>query len=474
MQPVLNHAVFFLCLAGIASAFGAPAEVSAPGANASSPWLAVVGNIAHAAWAECGAENCSVMYANTTSGGDMHPIEIAASESAPQVRIASDAGGNLAIVWKAQTAFYYSISTDRGLFWSPAAQIPGTEAADGPFDFAAGANGTAALVWVSGGNLSLSKFIGGTWKDPGVLDYGTAGQPRIAANPKGGYGIVWTNGSSGEIQFMDTPSGREYDVSNTVGNSEAPDIAFDTSGTAHIAWRDANDTSGSLPGQWDVWYAQFSCTCSGIKEKKDISNTPGSASYAPVISADQHDNIHAIWADNATGTLSLFYSKSSDGGAGWSSPLPVQWTADSPEAPFIAADGEGRPHILWEATTPSGHALMHAGWNGSAWVGGENISTSASPIDYSAAIDGMNRLHTLFAAGGKVYYALDQGFGRSEERQLRLAVAAEGCIGQPLAIRATDESGNPIANVFIHSGIFNNVVNPCFGAVLICHQRNIS
>ena len=423
----------------IASAFTVPLQISGTGENASGISLAVTsGGVAHAAW----LWNGSVQYADSAGGAwGRAAVYESANLSAPA--LAADSSGRLLLLFPSTGETHAFYSADGGRAWEEQPPLDGDCSAVASV---AGSNGTIGAIGMLGGSLLFARFTFGVQSGVMLLDSsGRAAQARIAANPLGGFGVVWANGSNSEIYFADTRTGSIAIISDTIGSSESPDIAFDSAGTAHIVWRDANDTSGTEPGRWDIWYAQYACSCSGVKEKKDISLTPGSESGSPRIAIDPQDGIHVAWDEGWPGARSLLYSKSPDGGLTWGGPIVIPGSQPLPSSPLILADGNGRLHTFWVYG-----GLWHSAWNGTDWLqAGEIPSPASAPSEYLAAIDSENRVHAVFLANGTVYYSSDSVFGRNTTRQLRLELPASGCAGAQLAITVRDEADSPAQNALV-------------------------
>lgn len=440
----------------LAQAFSSAEAISATGENATAPAIAFHGNgPAHMAWiSQAGNESSwALMYSNDGLNGWADGVRLA-NLSAPALspRIFADETGGISIVFSDAGGIYCIHSADSGFTWGRQTQV---SAESNGFGAAQGERGKVGVVWTSGANTHMSELAGCVKTSAHVfMTFGGAhATPRIAANPKGGYGFVWLDNTTKEIMFAPSMSAKYYTVSNTIGNSGDPQIAYDSAGTAHIVWRDAGEQSGSSEGDWDIWHAEYSSEEMGAA--KPIARTTGFPSWEPRIAISPRDIPYVLWVDGAPGSQSLVYSSSSDGGESWGQWSEVSGAANSPKNPLLIIDGNSRLHFFWESAGSS-NALWHAGWNGTAWAGAGMVSNgSKMPFMYDVALDQMNRLHLAFSTGATAYEAFNPGFGRNMTMQLRLEIPQSACAGEPFTASVTDESGSPVANVEVSLSHYN-------------------
>src|SRR5690348_4653848 len=100
-------------------------------------------------------------------------------------------------------------------------------------------------------------------------------------------------------------------ISNNTGNSLRPRIAVDSTGNINVVWFD--DT----PGHFDVFFSRSADGGATFSTPKNLSNDPAGASV-PLIAVDSSGNINVVW--NGNGNSGIFFSRSSDGGATFSAP----------------------------------------------------------------------------------------------------------------------------------------------------------
>ena len=59
-----------------------------------------------------------------------------------------------------------------------------------------------------------------------------------------------------------------------------------------------------------------------------------------------------VWQDNFPGNLEIYYGKSADGGANWTTGQRLTWTAEHSSGPAIGVDSNHTVHIVWDDTPP--------------------------------------------------------------------------------------------------------------------------
>lgn len=451
--------LFLVCLSGIAFAFGGAVNVSNSSGDSLDPQIAVTSdNVAHVVWTERSAGSV-IMYANDSRGRWNAPVSLSgAANHSLFPRIVAGPNEGLVVVWEEYDAtpqhLLYATSADEGRTWSAAAGVPGAEMNGQEYELAADGD-AIGLVWVNNGSVYFATCSGGGWGSVLTLDNATgAGQPAIAANPLGGFGVVWRRGLEAEIYYS-VPGSGAIDVSNTLGNSERPCLEFDSAGIAHIVWRDANGTSGAIPGQWDIWYAGVSANGS-VLNRQDISNTAGQDSRHPQMAVDARDALHVVW-DDAAPDEEILYAKSGDGGASWSQCANISHTGGPSLMPLIEADGNSNLHVLWAETAPGSIY-----WNGfrDGWRGARNITDALTVMpEYGFALDSQNRVHVVFqdnrAGNDEIYYLMEAGFGPTQQPALKIALAGQ-CAGENIPVLLQDQYDNTVANARVEVARYND------------------
>jgi hypothetical protein len=89
-----------------------------------------------------------------------------------------------------------------------------------------------------------------------------------------------------------------------------------------------------------------------------LSWTSG-ASRSPVIAVDYSDNLHLVWSDDTPGNDEIYYKKSTDAGANWTSNRRLTWTSSYSWEPSLAVDSSGNVHVVWYDYTPGNWEIYY-------------------------------------------------------------------------------------------------------------------
>jgi hypothetical protein len=140
-----------------------------------------------------------------------------------------------------------------------------------------------------------------------------------------------------------------YHVSNNSDISSAPQLGVDASRNTYVIWED--DTAGNI---------LFSRSTDGgttFSAPQNISSNPQNLSpsmwpYNPRLAVEPNGTINVLWlgipSDSTSWTYDVFFARSTDGGANFSSPLNLSNDASDNAEPQIAVDAIGNIHVVWE------------------------------------------------------------------------------------------------------------------------------
>lgn len=127
----------------------------------------------------------------------------------------------------------------------------------------------------------------------------------------------------------------------------------------------------------------------------NISNTPGN-STSQQIAVDSHGNIDVVWTDNSSGYYVLLFSRSTNGGTTFSSPVNISDNSGSTvQSPRLATDPAGNIYVAWEnwVSSTSSSGEFSRSTNGVTFSvpvvisGGAASSSPDLAIDAAGAID---------------------------------------------------------------------------------------
>lgn len=377
-----------------------------------------------------------------------------ANDTAP--RIATDAHGTWVAIWTSARAAGGGLRTDSdvltarshdlGVTWSAPVAVNGGAAVDGEFDFAPAlatdGQGLWIAVWAATNGLDTDLFTarstdgGATWsaKQPlhadAANDAANDDHPHIATDGNGTWVVVWdANQRAGNDRDVfvarSTDGGLTWtppgpiaaDAAGDRGTDQRPQIATDGSGLWLAVWS-SNDTRGGTKGSdFDILVAR-----SGDGGATWTVPAPVNANAAadrglddrPQVATDGAGTWIVVWASDADlegrlgSDLDILAARSTDGGATWSWPVPVNSDAGGDDAedgaPALATDGAGTWVAVWESTGSrrgtgiSAHSVIvaHSLDGGAHW-------SAARVLDGDAAGDGRRDLAPQLATAGGVW-----------------------------------------------------------------------
>ncbi len=126
-----------------------------------------------------------------------------------------------------------------------------------------------------------------------------------------------------------------------------PRLALDSNESLNIAWGEIHDLHRR------VMYVRSTDLGESFTDPVDISRSSGEA-FQPEIAVDPSNAINIVWEDTAPGASAIMYSRSTDGGATFSSPAQLSKGAAAAAEAHIAADGSGGLNVAWVGETDDG------------------------------------------------------------------------------------------------------------------------
>jgi hypothetical protein len=201
---------------------------------------------------------------------------------------------------------------------------------------------------------------GATWSQKRRLTWtpGLSSQPAIAVDSAAFLHAAWADESPGnaEIFYMDSmDSGASWSTQRLTWNSglsQAPSIAGDPSGGIHVAWWD--DT----PGGAEIFYKKS--PTGGATWTGNMRLTwQADDSQGPVMVVDSSGGLHLVWWDSQPGNAEIFYQKSTNGGAAWTTKTRLTWSSGNSYGPAIAVDYLGNLHVVWYDNTAGDNEVYY-------------------------------------------------------------------------------------------------------------------
>ena len=332
-----NWDIFFSRSIDGGETFSAPKNISnTPGASqfSSGFHLAVDSSGAiNVVWIESDntTGNQDVLFTRSADGGRTFsdPKNLSTTGKATMPSLAVDSSGNINVVWEDNTPgnydIFYSGSTDGGATFSPPANLSNNP-------------GNSSRAHIA---LEFNNNINVVWED----------------NTPGNYDIFFTRSNDGGITFSSPKN-----LSNSPGSAHGAEIVTDSSGNINVVWQD----NGS--GDYDIFFTRSADEGTTFAPVKNLSNNPGySGLFNPPgpsgfqIALYSRGNINVVWGDTTLGNEDIFVTRSSNGGATFSTPQNLSNDLGSSLNPQIAVDSSGVISVVWVDNTSGNYDIFFAG-----------------------------------------------------------------------------------------------------------------
>jgi BNR repeat-like domain len=327
-------------------------------------------NNIHIVWQDDTTYNYEIYFKKSTDGGTTWSASKRLTENSgwsSDPAIAANSGGTIHVVWDdttpGNTEIFYRLSSDGGATWGASKRLTWNFGASLSPAIGLGANDTVHVAWIdhTAGNPELyyrnSVDGGTTWNKVKRLTrtkYG-ASDPVLVTDSGGAVHIVWfeyIEGGNDEIFYVrSTDGGATWSAVKrltwTSGWSEYPAMALGLNKTLHVIWED------DVSGNYELYYKKSTDGGASWSAAQRLTWTSG-YSYYPVAVIDSNDAIHVIWSEYLSNNFEIYYKKSTDGGANWSSNQRLTWTWGWSRGPAAAVDSSDTIHIVWHDDTPTG------------------------------------------------------------------------------------------------------------------------
>jgi predicted neuraminidase len=331
----------------------------------------------HVVWNDSTPGNNEIYYVKSTDGGvtwtSGKRLSWTAGESKCPV-VAADISGNIHVFWEDDTPgnreIYYKKSTDGGVTWTSSKR----------------------LSWTAGQSLEFS-------------------ESGVAADSLGKLHVVWEDNTAVNTEIFykrSTDGGANWTKNKrltwTSSFSRWPDIAVDSSGNLHVFWTDYT------PGNGEVYYKKSTDGGNTWTSAQNLSWNSGN-SWAATMALDSSDNLHLFWSDNTPGNYEIYYRKSMDGGATWTTRRRLTWTSGLSWDPKIVIDSFDYLHMVWADDTRWDWDIYYKKSldEGATWTIGQRLTLSESDsCNSEIAVDSSANLHVVWndnaPGNAEIYY----------------------------------------------------------------------
>jgi hypothetical protein len=171
-------------------------------------------------------------------------------------------------------------------------------------------------------------------------------------------------------------------VSEEAPDVREPAIVTDREGGVYIIWEEKRSL---FPGIY------FCRSVDGGASWSSPGVLSGNGDFRhPDIAIDSAGNLNAVWYDNDNNARDIYFRRSIDGGQTWSEAKNISVTLRGSFDPAITVDGSGNLYVVWVDDTPGKRAIAftRSGDNGNSWSPAVNISNIPDVSDNPAIAAG--------------------------------------------------------------------------------------
>jgi len=387
-----------------------------------------------------GGGNSNSMTFNVTSNYSfITPTNISNDnyESA-RTRIGLDAQNNISVVWDQQhvggvTEIIYTRSADHGTTWSTQVDISHANTESIYPDLAIGTPGDINVVWQKALGAQYDIFFGrsadsgSTWSEPLNISKTTlkSTSPAIAVDLSGNVNVVWSEvvkfGSTA-VFYKDclyfsrsTNSGVFFSAPLNIAETICPcypAIAVDPAGRIFVAYR-----NGGCSAVGEILYMLSGDGGSSWSAPKLLSIDPEDANL-PAFAVDSNGYINLVWQQAVSNSWEIFFSRSTDIGSTWSTPVNISQTSGNSQHPSITVDTLKNLNVTWDEDVAGVEEIYQSRSvnNGADWTSNANISNNAGEsFGPDIVVDSSCNLYFVW---------LDRTTGTTETYFLRSIIAA--------------------------------------------------
>ena len=290
----------------VGGTWGAPQDLSAPGATADLPQVAIdrAGD-AIAVWRRFSPAPYVQAAVRPAGGTWSAPQDLTApGGDAEGAEVAFDSAGNAIAVWvrfNGANFIVQAAARPAGGGWSLPQDLSATGGDSANPQIALDSAGNAVAVWErsEGANVKIQTAVrpaGGAWSAPQDLSAPgeDAREPEVAFDGWGNAMAIWSrsNGAHYVIQAAERPFGGGWgaaeDLSAAGHSADVPQLALDPLGDAIAVWRRSDDGSNGI--------AQAALRPAGGTwgAIRDLSGS-GEAAFDPDVAVDPAGNGLAVW-----------------------------------------------------------------------------------------------------------------------------------------------------------------------------------
>jgi hypothetical protein len=295
--------------------------------------------------------------------------------------------------------------------------------------------GEVHLVWYDStpGNSEIyykkSTDGGGAWATSQRLTYtsGSSLAPEIAVDSSDRLYVVWEDKTPGNSEIYgkkSTNGGATWSANQrltwTSGISMSPSLTVDSSNRLHLVWDEFTS------GNFEIFYKRSTDGGATWSTSKNLSSSAGNSVNA-AMAVESPDTIHLVWSDYTPGNFEIYYKKSSNGGGAWTTSKRITWDTGASNFAAIVADSSGNLHVVWGDDTPGNTEIYYkkSTDGGTTWTAVKALtSNSGGSQAPDLSVDVSGNLHLVWSGDSlytsEIYYRQSTNKGASWAAEERL------------------------------------------------------
>ncbi|MGB0383472.1 MAG: exo-alpha-sialidase, partial [Ardenticatenaceae bacterium] len=395
-----------------------------------APSLAVHANgTFYATWHENRSSNgdYDIYFARSTDGGLSWSANVKVSDDTgtanqQEPNITVGANGNLYIAWQddrnGNPDIYFATSTDGGTTWSANVKV-NDDADTAQYDpsVAVDANGTVYATWEDNRNADQDIYFatstdnGQSWSADVKINDDAGGtwqyNPSMAVSPNNTLYVSWADNRNGnqDVYFASSTNGGATWSANVKVNDDAggawhnnPSLAVDANDNVVVAWEDLRN------GDQDIYFARS--TDSGATWSSNVKVNDDSSllhQYTPSVGVDGSGTLMLAWYDQRNGNDDIYFARSTNNGTSWSANVKLNDNSgtSSEQYPSLAVDSNGNAVAVWQDARDIVNNIYSARSSDSGQTWQTNVKINDDPsttgqYNPSMAVDANNTLYAVW------------------------------------------------------------------------------
>lgn len=395
------------------SGFTNAISVNSAGENVTSPQMVVSGGNVYLGWINNAANSSYVLFAKSTDGGltfgkqtDLGRI----NSGAPDNLMIVESQGKVYAVWQSflsnKSSIVFTKSDDEGTTFEQPVQVS-DNSKDSAFPQIAVSENHVYFAWIDRTESDVTNIVfdksddgGTTFAGPVAItnNNGNSGIPRISANGDNVY-LMWEDNSKKNFDiYLSTSSdlGKTFssslDISNNTGDSGAPQILVNGT-NVYAVWMD------NTLGNFDIYFSKSTDGGQTFAKPVDVSTGKLDSGYPQFAVAG--NEVYVTWTEAVSPTnYDIFFSKSTDGGQTFGTPLNISNSPGASGWPQVAVDDN--IYVNWVDSTP-GHFDDYIAKSV------DDGKSFEAPVDVDNGSKTNSWYNSMSVSSGTVYLAWQQG-----------------------------------------------------------------